>query len=38
VDTVKKLCEPLFVLFDFATFPDEIYRQIVTGFLNGKTS
>ena len=36
VDLVKKLCEPLFVIFDYAEFPDEIYRQIVTDFVNGK--
>lgn len=37
VDLVKKLCEPLFVVFDFAQFSDDVYRQIVTGFVNGKT-
>ncbi|HXB70311.1 MAG TPA: hypothetical protein VNY05_18825 [Candidatus Acidoferrales bacterium] len=38
VELVKKLCEPLFVVFDFASFPDEVYRQIVTDFLRGKVS
>jgi cellulose biosynthesis protein BcsQ len=38
VELVKKLCEPLFVLFDFATFTDDVYRQIVTDFLRGKVS
>jgi MinD-like ATPase involved in chromosome partitioning or flagellar assembly len=36
VDLVKKLCEPLFVIFDYATFVDAVYRQIVTDFINGK--
>jgi hypothetical protein len=38
VETVQKLCEPLFVVFDFASFPDERYRQIVADFLSGKIS
>jgi len=38
VDLVKRLCEPLFVLFDFATFPDDVYRQIVNDFVNGKVA
>jgi hypothetical protein len=38
LETVKKLCEPLFVVFDFASVPDDVYRQIVTDFLNGKIS
>src|ERR1039457_2180402 len=38
VDLVKKLCEPLFVIFDFASFPDDIYRQIVTDFVKGKVT
>jgi cellulose biosynthesis protein BcsQ len=33
VDIVKKLCEPLFVIFDFAQFSDDEYTQIVTEFL-----
>jgi hypothetical protein len=36
VDLVKKLCEPLFVIFDYAEFSDDIYRQIVMDFVNGK--
>ena len=36
VDLAKKLCEPLFMLFDYATFDDTIYREIVGDFLNGK--
>jgi cellulose biosynthesis protein BcsQ len=38
VDIVKKLCEPLFVIFDFATFSDEVYEQRVTDFVNGKVT
>jgi len=38
VELVKKLCEPLFVIFDFATFPDEVYQQIVTAFVHGKVA
>ena len=38
VQTVRKLCEPLFVVFNFATVPTEIYKQIVTDFVNGKVS
>jgi hypothetical protein len=38
VETVKKLCEPLFVVFDFATFSDEVYEQIVTDFVKGRVS
>jgi MinD-like ATPase involved in chromosome partitioning or flagellar assembly len=33
---VKKLCEPLFVVFDYATFPDAVYQEIVTDFVRGK--
>ena len=38
VELVKQLCEPLFMVFDFARFSDEVYRQIVTDFLKGKVS
>lgn len=38
VETVKKLCEPLFMVFDYSTFSDDVYQQIVTDFLNGKIS
>jgi len=38
VELVKKLCEPLFIIFDYAEFPDEIYRQIVTDFVTGKVA
>lgn len=32
-ELVKELCEPLFVLFDFTSFKDEIYAGIVSDFL-----
>jgi MinD-like ATPase involved in chromosome partitioning or flagellar assembly len=38
VDLVKKLCEPLFTLFDFAEFANEIYQQIVTDFVKGRVT
>jgi hypothetical protein len=38
VELVKKLCEPLFVVFDYASFDDNIYREIVTDFLRGKVT
>jgi len=33
VGLVKKLCEPLFVLFDFASFKDETYEKIVSDLV-----
>jgi hypothetical protein len=36
VDLVKKLCAPLFIIFDFADFPDDTYQRLVTSFVNGK--
>jgi len=36
VDLVKQLCEPLFAVFDYATFGDEVYRQIVTNVVKGR--
>jgi hypothetical protein len=38
VELVKKHCEPLFIVFDFASFPDDVYHQIVTDFVNGKVT
>jgi MinD-like ATPase involved in chromosome partitioning or flagellar assembly len=35
-ELVKALCAPLFVVFDFAEFPDDYYRQIVAYFLKGR--
>ena len=36
VELVKKLCEPLFVIFDFGTFGDPVYRELVSGFVQGR--
>lgn len=35
VDLVKKLCAPLFIIFDLFEVSDDNYRQIATAFLNG---
>jgi cellulose biosynthesis protein BcsQ len=36
IKIVKTICEPLFVIFDFATFPDSIYEEIVSFFIQGR--
>jgi hypothetical protein len=36
VDLVRKLCAPLFVVFDFASLTNDIYQQIVTDFVRRK--
>jgi hypothetical protein len=36
VELVKTLCDPLFVVFDYAEFPDTVYREIVTDLLSRK--
>jgi hypothetical protein len=36
VELVQILCEPLFVLFDFASFNRDIYQRIVSYFIVGK--
>jgi len=33
---VRNLCEPLFNLFDFATFTESIYERIVSNFIAGR--
>jgi MinD-like ATPase involved in chromosome partitioning or flagellar assembly len=38
VRLVEKLCEPLFLLFDFQRFGRDIYQEIVTDFVNGKVT
>ena len=32
---VKQLCAPLFVLFDYAAFDDDLYEQVITDSLKG---
>jgi len=36
VSLVKKLCEPLFVIFDYEEVPDDLYERIVADFLSGR--
>jgi MinD-like ATPase involved in chromosome partitioning or flagellar assembly len=36
ISLVKSLCQPLFILFDFARFEDRTYQQIVSSFIQGK--
>jgi hypothetical protein len=38
VDDVRRLVEPLFMLFEFQEFGEEIYKDIVRRFENGETS
>jgi len=38
VELVKKLCAPLFVIFDYQHFDDDIYQQLVTDFIKGKVT
>jgi hypothetical protein len=38
VDHVIKICEPMFMLFEFATFERSIYDQIVTDYVNGRAT
>jgi len=33
---VKQLCEPLFVIFDYSSVPDDVYRQIIADFTKGR--
>jgi MinD-like ATPase involved in chromosome partitioning or flagellar assembly len=38
VELVKKLCAPLFELFDFKQIADQIYEEIVNQFVAGRVS
>lgn len=38
VETVKQMLAPMFMLFDFQTFEDRVYEDIVTRFMNGEVS
>lgn len=38
VDLVIRLASPLFMLFDFTQFPDEVYRDIVENFVQGRVT
>lgn len=36
VELVKELCEPLFIVFDFARVDQSVYQQIVTDYAQGR--
>lgn len=36
LELVKRVCEPLFVLFDFTSFSDQDYSGIISDFLQGR--
>jgi hypothetical protein len=38
LDNVKRIAEPLFMLFDFAQFDTTIYHDIVTRFVHGEST
>ncbi len=38
VDLVKQLVAPVFVLFDFFELSDDIYEEIVNGYVAGRVS
>lgn len=38
VEDVRKILEPLFMLFDFMKFDDKVYEEIVTEFVKGRAT
>ncbi len=38
VSLVKKLCAPLFMLFDYTEIPDDVYAQVILDFTSGRRS
>jgi hypothetical protein len=38
VDNVRKITEPLFMLFEFMKFDDRVYEEIVRDFVNGRVT
>jgi hypothetical protein len=38
VDDVMRIGEPLFMLFDFATFGRPVYEDLVTKFVQGQVT
>ena len=38
VDDVRKVTEPLFMLFDFMQFDDKVYEEIVREFIKGRAT
>jgi len=37
VSFVKRICAPLFIIFDYTVVPDTLYEQIVDDFLKGRS-
>jgi len=33
---VKTICEPLFMIFEFAEFPNDTYEHLVSNFIQGR--
>jgi hypothetical protein len=38
VSLVKKLCAPLFMLFDYTEIPDDVYARVILDFTSGRRS
>lgn len=38
VEDVRKILEPLFMLFDFMKFDDKVYEEIATEFVKGRAT
>ncbi len=38
VANVRKIAEPLFMLFDFMEFDTKVYEEIITNFVNGRAT
>jgi hypothetical protein len=38
VENVRKVTEPLFMLFDFTEFSEDVYRDIVRRFEEGRVT
>lgn len=38
ITLVKKLCEPLFMVFDYQRIPDHVYERVVNNFVTGKVT
>jgi hypothetical protein len=35
---VRKIAEPLFMLFDFMEFDTKVHEEIITSFVNGRAT
>jgi len=38
VEEVQRVCAPMFMLFDFQEFPEEVYEDIVRRFEKGQAT